>query len=200
MPKDSDKERLKTASIPEPADQREGFLRRWSRRKRAEGVRETEEPDTGKSEERQSAQDGETHRKEEKTDADMPSLESLNEKSDYSGFLSPGVSEQLQRTALRKLFRMPMFNIRDGLDDYDEDFRTVVALAKDVVTADMRHQVERAKEKAAKQLEEKQPTGPETTPEDTDVAVRKQPSGEQGAEPPDDIEDDGDTPSDREET
>jgi len=56
------------------------------------------------------------------TDADMPALETLTEESDFSAFLSPGVSEELRRLALRKLFGMPNYNLRDGLDDYDDDY------------------------------------------------------------------------------
>jgi hypothetical protein len=68
------------------------------------------------------------------TDADMPPLDSLGETSDFGRFLSPGVSDELQRLALRKLFHLPGFCSRDGLDDYDEDFTTMTRLA-DAVTA-----------------------------------------------------------------
>lgn len=81
------------------------------------------------------------------TDEDMPSLESLDESSDYSGFLSPGVSEGLRRRALRKLFTSAVFNVPDGLDDYDDDFTSFAALG-DIVTADMRHQAEVEAERA----------------------------------------------------
>ena len=36
-------------------------------------------------------------------DADMPPIESLDAESDYTGFLSPGVSDALRQAALRKL-------------------------------------------------------------------------------------------------
>jgi hypothetical protein len=86
------------------------------------------------------------------TDADMPPIESLDEGSDYSPFFSDGVSEELRKLALRKLFRSAVFNVRDGLDDYDEDFRSFAALG-DIVTADMRLQTER---RAAAQQEAEQ--------------------------------------------
>ena len=84
------------------------------------------------------------------TDADMPALEALHDDSDYSGFLSPEVSDKLREVALRKLFHGKAFNIVDGLDDYDDDFITALPLG-DIVTADMRHQAEvkLEKEKAA---------------------------------------------------
>jgi hypothetical protein len=91
------------------------------------------------------------------TDADMPALDTLDEHSDFSGFLSPGVSDSLRKLALRKLFSSAGFNIRDGLDDYDEDFTSFTPLG-DIVTSDMKHRAEVAEERrraaAAAQAEE----------------------------------------------
>ena len=60
----------------------------------------------------------------------MPPLDSLGPESDYSGFMSPGVSDELRRLALRKLFHSPLYNITDGLDDYDDDFRSFAVLSE----------------------------------------------------------------------
>lgn len=81
------------------------------------------------------------------TDADMPPLDSLDEGSDFSGFLSPGVSEALRRRALRKLFACAVFNNRDGLDDYDDDFRHFPPLGAHI-TSDMKHRMEMEAERA----------------------------------------------------
>ena len=89
-----------------------------------------------------------------KTDADMQPIESLQPDSDYAAFLSPKVSEKLRRMALRKLFQLPHFNICDGLDDYAEDYRNFAPLG-DIVTADMRHRLERELEA----LKERRQTG-----------------------------------------
>lgn len=78
----------------------------------------------------------------------LPAIESLDERSDYSAFMSPEVGKEIRNLALRKLFRAPMFNIRDGLDDYDEDFTTFEKLG-DIVTADMRHHAERKQREQA---------------------------------------------------
>ncbi len=75
------------------------------------------------------------------TDEDMPPIDSLTDDSDFSIFMSPGVSDTLRNLALRKLFSGASFNIRDGLDDYDDDFRTFAGLG-DLVTCDMKHQME----------------------------------------------------------
>lgn len=144
----------------EPAPGVEGPLQRWARRRR-KVAREEEAAAEARREDRkdESAQapdvrelDGEAPEAvavEEKVlaDADMPPLESLHEDSDYSGFLSPGVSEGLRRRALRKLFMSAVFNVRDGLDDYDDDFTSFEPLG-DVVTSDMKHQVEMEAERA----------------------------------------------------
>jgi hypothetical protein len=75
------------------------------------------------------------------TDADMPAIESLTEDSDFGQFMSSGVSDELRNLALRKMYKAPFFNIRDGLDEYDEDYTSFEKLG-DIVTADMRHQME----------------------------------------------------------
>ena len=87
-------------------------------------------------------------------DKDMPDLNNMDEDSDYSGFLSPGVSDELRKLALHKLFHGQSFNLCDGLDDYDEEFTSFEKLG-DIVTADMRFQVEEeAKRKLQMAVEE----------------------------------------------
>ncbi len=91
------------------------------------------------------------------TDADMPDIENMTAESDYTGFLSPGVSEELRKLALRKLFRSEVFNIRDGLDEYDGDYTHFEKLG-DIVTSDMKHQLElEAKRKAEQALQHESP-------------------------------------------
>jgi len=70
----------------------------------------------------------------ELTDEDMPAIETLNEQSDFSQFFSNGVSEELRDLALQRLFQLPEFNLRDGLNDYDEDFSRMTALSDAVVS------------------------------------------------------------------
>lgn len=82
----------------------------------------------------------------------LPDVATLGEDSDYSAFLSPGVDAGLRRIALRKLFSSPKFNVFDGLDTYRDDFRSFPALG-DIVTVDMRHQLERLAAKAAELTE-----------------------------------------------
>ncbi len=58
------------------------------------------------------------------TDAivELPPVESLTFDSDFAAFLKPGVDDSLRRTALRKLFSDPRFNVMDGLDVYIDDY------------------------------------------------------------------------------
>lgn len=120
------------------------FLARWSERK--VGVRDDVDsngPPAQRPVDVNSALDqrGDEDQPPALTDADMPPLESLDEGSDYAGFLSRGVSEELRRQALRKLFQSACFNVADGLDDYAEDFCSFAPLGE-IVTADMRHRME----------------------------------------------------------
>jgi hypothetical protein len=106
------------------------------------------------------------------TDADMPALRSIGDDDDYSGFMSPGVSEALRNKALRQLFMSAQFNVLDGLNDYDDDFTTFEALG-DIVTSDMRHRVEMEAEQAARDAEQRRlegaPAEQEIIDEDADL-------------------------------
>jgi hypothetical protein len=135
------------------------FLSRWARRKRA--ARVTADVDTELAESSPQGEKfaesapvsadpapaGEDSQPPELTDEDMPALDGIDENTDMSGFFSPKVTQAVKKAALRKFFHSPAFNIVDGLDDYDEDFRNFAALG-DIVTSDMRSQMEREAERA----------------------------------------------------
>ena len=135
-------------------ENKESALSRWSRRKHEadllESVDETSEVVAVGVDDNASLE-AEAEEKPVLTDADMPDIETLNEDSDFSGFMSEGVSDELRNLALRKLFRAPVFNIRDGLDEYDEDYTYFEKLG-DIVTCDMKHQIE-MKEKKLREAE-----------------------------------------------
>lgn len=100
------------------------------------------------------------------TDEDMPAIESMTADSDYTDFLSPGVSEELRNLALRKLFLSEVFNIRDGLDEYDGDYTHFESLG-DIVTADMKHQLElEAKRKTEQLLQHEERLNDDDSPDD----------------------------------
>jgi hypothetical protein len=131
-------------------DDPDTFLARWSDRKAAARRGQAlPEPAPEEASPQAPASQGAEERP---APSELPPLESLDENSDYSPFFSEGVSETIKRAALRKLFHTASFNVTDGLDDYDEDFRTFKSLG-DVVTHEMKRmakiEAEREKEKQA---------------------------------------------------
>ena len=149
-------------SVTEDGDG-DAFLSRWARRKRvargggdpdgavvdisgAEAARDPADPPVAET-----APAAGDSQPDEPGDEDMPPLESIDGDTDMSGFFSPQVSQAVKKAALRKFFHSPAFNIVDGLDDYDDDFRNFEALG-DIITSDMRGQMEREAEKAKEAL------------------------------------------------
>jgi hypothetical protein len=136
---------------------KESALSRWSRRKqeaaKAPPVAEPVAIDTAEASLSEPLSDEIVPEPAPLTDADMPDIASLAEDSDFTGFMSPGVSDELRNLALRKLFHAPVFNIRDGLDEYDEDYTTFEKLG-DIVTCDMKHQIEVQERKRREALEQ----------------------------------------------
>ncbi|MDP1537878.1 MAG: DUF3306 domain-containing protein [Burkholderiales bacterium] len=98
-----------TAPEQKPKETAEEFLSRWSRRKQ----QLREESQTPRPAQVPAA---------EAEAPELPAVESLGVDSDYRGFFHPKVDEALRRTALKKLFSDPHFNIMDGLDTYIDDY------------------------------------------------------------------------------
>lgn len=144
-------------------DKSEGFLRRWSRRKGSQSRKENQESgaetQTALAEPAEEAAlelppeapvrgrmitsaPGETttpqnaEEPEEIDEADLQDVESLEADSDFTPFLKKGVSEQLQRRALRKLWLSdPVLANVDGLLDYGDDFTDAAMVVADMKTA-----------------------------------------------------------------
>jgi len=137
----------------------EPFLRRWSKRKLENSTTAEERADAvvpQPASAYQPQQPGQVEpetvpSQKELTDEDMPPLETLDEHSDYSGFLSPKVSETLRRQALRKLFHFQQFNITDGLNDYDDDYTQFENLGNTIT-----HEMKRLLERETQALREKE--------------------------------------------
>ena len=141
----------------------ESRLHRWSKQK-TQAQEEDCEPDHSLADETLDSQavarseakgEGQEEREaEDKTPVELPPLESLDDDSDYSMFMSDEVDEKIKKLALRRLFKAAIFNVRDGLNDYDEDFTTFEELG-DIVTSDMKYHAERkkAEEETRRKLE-----------------------------------------------
>ena len=159
----------------EPGD--ENLLQRWSRRKAAarDGLiaEDNDREVVGQADGEPSATSVETETlpdlpdetgeaaEDMPGDEDMPAIDDLTDDDDYSAFFSPGVSPGLRKKALARLFHSPKFNIRDGLDDYDDDYTTFKPLGN-IITAEMRHRAEdllrRQMEAAERAIEESSDT------------------------------------------
>jgi hypothetical protein len=87
------------------------------------------------------------------SDADMPDIQTLDASSDVSAFFNRGVSKTLRNAALKHIFGLSAYNVRDGLNDYDEDY-TVFEPLGDTVTCDMKFHKERKEKLEAERLEQ----------------------------------------------
>ncbi len=104
----------------------DGFLSRWSRRKRA-----GEEQDPPGEPSVQAAATPEDAPSDEEALSDeeilakynLPDPDTLQPGDDYSAFLRAPIPRHLQQVALRKLWLSnPVFGVLDGLNEYDGDY------------------------------------------------------------------------------
>jgi hypothetical protein len=91
------------------------FFSRWSRRKQeaAEEKKQDAAPDANAA----AAAPAEA--------LPPPTLDdvaALNHDADFRRFVAPGVDETVRRSAMKKLFTDPHFNVMDGLDIYIDDY------------------------------------------------------------------------------
>lgn len=132
----------------------ESVFRRWSRRKQEARLaerRDVASPDPAPA---SNVERSDATPERVLTDADMPPLETLDEKSDYSPFMSPGVSDGLRRAALRRLFCSPELNHLCELEGEFYDTFGLTPLGS-IVTYDMRAALERELEQAKSSAKEK---------------------------------------------
>ena len=111
-----------------------GFFSRWSQRKQAVklGLAEEEklqqknpEPVPYKAAPLATTHPDATENKAESVK--LPTLadvEQLTPQSDFSSFMSQGVTPEVRNAAMKKLFTDPHYNVMDGLDIYIGDYNT----------------------------------------------------------------------------
>jgi hypothetical protein len=131
------------------AEEKEDFLRRWSRlKKEAPAEKPVEKPMPS-----------------------LPPVDKLTPESDFSGFMHPKVEDALRRVALKKLFRGdPHFNLPDPFEPYSRDWNIADPIpdemlktlnqARMLLLSDEEKQ-ELAKQEAAAAESEPQPPKPE---------------------------------------
>ncbi len=111
-----------------------GFFSRWSQRKQAVklGLAEEEKPQPKNPEPVQSKaaplatsqQDAADNKPEPVKLPTLADVEQLTPQSDFSSFMSQGVTPEVRNAAMKKLFTDPHYNVMDGLDIYIGDYNT----------------------------------------------------------------------------
>ncbi len=112
----------------------QGFLSRWSRRKLDQDSAEEEQSLTPATEEPVETVEA----SDQITETDSEQEKPIWQRDD--------VDEETRKSALRALFRKPEFNVRDGLNEYDDDFTKFASLGN-VVTHEMKRMLKLAEEK-----------------------------------------------------
>jgi hypothetical protein len=86
------------------SEEKQDFLRRWSRLKKESAAAPAVEKEIVEQ------------------PVELPALDSLTFESDFKAFMRAKVEESVKRAALKKLFADPRFNVMDGLDTYIDDY------------------------------------------------------------------------------
>src|SRR5438046_3367131 len=128
-------------------DEKQDFLRRWSRLKRESAAQKPVVQDPAPQ---------------------LPPLDSLTFESDFKAFMHSKVEEGVKRAALKKLFSDPRFNVMDGLDTYIDDYTKA-----EPVTEELLARLEHARQTLlAPPPEQKEETAAKEQPKD-DVDKRQ---------------------------
>lgn len=99
----------------------EPFLARWSRRKREGEVAERSAVPAPAP-----VPDASQPPAANAPPPELPPIDQLTPESDFRPFMDARVPEALRRMALKKLFADPHFNVQDMLDDFAEDYTTLL--------------------------------------------------------------------------
>lgn len=113
------------------------FFNRWSRRKAEQGAfgpveaKAAPASGSGASGSANPAGPVDSANAADAVELPPPSLEDVSQltrESDFSRFMARGVDETVKRSAMKKLFSDPRYNIMDGLDTYIEDYNKFVPI------------------------------------------------------------------------
>ncbi len=117
----------------------DGFLARWSRRKRSEGEERAPaggEPPAEAEALRPAPPAAERPDAEILEELGLPDPATLGPGDDFSAFMARAVPERLRQRALRRLWASnPVLANLDGLLDYGEDFTDATLVVADLATA-----------------------------------------------------------------
>ncbi len=66
----------------------------------------------------------------------LDEIDSLGPEDDFKSFMTKDTPDNIKLAAFRKLWKSnPLFNFRDGLNDYDEDFKLLNSIGTDFMQA-----------------------------------------------------------------
>ncbi|ELA9290031.1 DUF3306 domain-containing protein [Vibrio parahaemolyticus] len=116
------------------------FLSRWSKRKLEKSSQHDEEitpiAETEQSEDcvtaLSNADESSVNEVSQSPDITASVETEKPEEMSVAQLLVSEASESVKKAALRKMFLSEEFNVRDGLDDYDDDYSNLKSLSKDV--------------------------------------------------------------------
>lgn len=108
-------------------EEKENFLKRWSRLKRDE----PKPPEVPVSPVGTSAAPGTAIPT--PPPAPLAAAESLEFSSDFTAYMQTGVDHDLRRAALQKLFQAEHFNVMDGLDVYVDDYNSFEPIGEELL-------------------------------------------------------------------
>lgn len=113
-------------------DDREDFLRRWSRRKREAAAEQTPANADGQPKARTETAPPPAGDR-ERAPAPPPPVQSLTPQSDFRAYMDAAVDPQTRNAALKRLFTDPRFNVIDPLDIDIDDYSKLERLPEAVV-------------------------------------------------------------------
>lgn len=121
----------------------EGFLRRWARRKTEirTGIEPAPEPVAETAVEPIVESLAPRMPAAEAPPIVLPTMDDvakLTSESDFSAFVARGVDQAVRRSALKKLFADPHFNVMDKLDMYMDDYNVASPMPADML-ASLKH-------------------------------------------------------------
>jgi hypothetical protein len=90
----------------------------------------------------------------------MDDVATLDKDSDFSAFVARGVDQAVRRSALKKLFADPHFNVMDKLDVYIDDYTKPSPMSEAMLAS-----LEHAKSVFAKMIEDEPEQEPKAEPQ-----------------------------------
>ena len=137
--------------MPPLAEPEEGEIEMEAAPPEALALKTQLEAEEAAREEEEAEEERELTLEEENAVKDLPPIDSLTKDSDFTPFFAQNVPDFLKRQAYRVLWRSnPIFNFRDGLDDYDEDFSLARLVGKIVSEGASKPGQARANDETAK--------------------------------------------------